>query len=71
MPLGVFLGHEIVGHDRNIDAAAGQDRNQPLDQRRLAGADGTADADARGAGGRRRARGGAVSMRSCGGHRNI
>ena len=48
-PLGIFLGDEIVGDNGKIDAAAGQDRDQALDQCGLAGADRAADADARGA----------------------
>ena len=50
-PLGVLLGDEIVGDDGEVDAAADQDRDQPLDQGGLAGADRSADADPRGAGG--------------------
>ncbi len=48
-PLGIFLGDEIVGDDGEVDAAAGQDRDQAFDQRGLAGADRAADADAGGA----------------------
>jgi hypothetical protein len=48
-PFGVFLGDEVVGDNGKIDAAAGQDRDQALDQCGLAGADRAADADARGA----------------------
>ncbi len=45
--LGVLAGDEIVGHHGEAEAAALQGRDQVFDQRRLAGADRPADADAR------------------------
>jgi hypothetical protein len=49
--LGVLAGDEIVGDDGEIDAARVQDRDELLDQRRLAGADRAADAHPRGGAG--------------------
>ncbi len=45
-PLGIFLGDEIIGDDREIDATRTKHRNEPLDQRGLARSDRPADADA-------------------------
>ncbi len=44
-PFGVFLGDEIVGHHGKVDASTLQFRDQRLDQRGLARADRSADAD--------------------------
>lgn len=46
-PLGILLGDEIVGDDGEVDAATLQHWNQRLDQRGLARADRTANADPR------------------------
>ena len=45
--LGILLGDKIVGHDGEIDAATLKLGDQRLDQRGLAGADRSADADPR------------------------
>ena len=44
--LGVFLRDDVVGDDADLQIARLHHRDQALDQRRLAGADRTADADA-------------------------
>ena len=45
-PLRVFLRDDVVGDDADLQIARLHHRDQALDQRRLAGANRTADADA-------------------------
>ena len=45
-PLGVFLRDDVIGDDADLQIARLHQRNQALDQRRLARAHRTADADA-------------------------
>jgi hypothetical protein len=44
--LGVLPGEDVVGHDQRAMARRNQARNERFDQRRLAGADRSPDADA-------------------------